>query len=105
MQQYKLNSAMSNFSTIEEAIYAYEQVMGLWQQSVNLLSINIHTVKYESLVADIKDEVGKLLKFIDVEWDDCVLHYNQHAKQRGAINTPSYQVALRLSHSSLIVGQ
>ncbi|MBF0192997.1 MAG: tetratricopeptide repeat protein [Magnetococcales bacterium] len=91
MQYYKLNSAMSNFLTIEDTIHAYIQVMELWQQSADLLDVDYHTIKYESLIADFNGEVGELLKFIGVEWDDCVLEYNRHAKSRGIINTPSYQ--------------
>ncbi|MBF0358578.1 MAG: tetratricopeptide repeat protein [Magnetococcales bacterium] len=91
MQNYKLNNAMANFLTIDDTVQAYVQVMGLWLKYADLLPLRLHTIKYESLVEDMEGEAVKLLKFIDVEWDDCVLNYHQHAKQRGAINTPSYQ--------------
>jgi tetratricopeptide (TPR) repeat protein len=91
MQIYKLNNAMSNFLTLRDTVNAYEQVMGLWQQYTNLLPVEFHTVKYESLVSDFNGEVKLLLDFLHVEWDDRVLSYHQHAKQRGTISTPSYQ--------------
>ncbi len=91
MQNYKINNAMANFFTIEDSALAYEQVMGLWQKSVSLLPVNCHTVKYESLVADFNNEVGQLLKFLGVDWDDAVLEFDSHAKKRGTIKTPSYQ--------------
>ncbi|MBF0381440.1 MAG: tetratricopeptide repeat protein [Magnetococcales bacterium] len=91
MQYYKLNNAMSNFLTLEDTVHAYVQVMELWLQSADLLQIEHHTIKYESLVADFAGEVGELLKFIDVAWDDSVMEYNKHAQKRGIINTPSYQ--------------
>jgi len=91
MQNYRINNAMANFFTIEDSALAYKQVMGLWQKSVSLLPVNYHTVKYESLVAGFNVEVGQLLKFLEVDWDDAVLEYDNHAKKRGHIKTPSYQ--------------
>ncbi len=91
MQNYKINNAMANFFTIEDSAFAYKQVMELWQKSISLLPVNYHSVKYESLVADFNNEVGQLLKFLEVDWDDAVLKYDSHAKKRGAIKTPSYQ--------------
>jgi hypothetical protein len=82
---------MANFFTIEDSALAYKQVMELWQKSIRALPVNYHTVKYESLVADFNNEVGQLLKFLAVDWDDAVVKYDSHARKRGAINTPSYQ--------------
>ncbi|MCW8927087.1 MAG: sulfotransferase [Xanthomonadales bacterium] len=91
MQNYRINNAMANFFTIEDSALAYTQVMGLWQKSIGVMPVDFHTVKYESLVADFNNEVGQLLKFLGVDWDDAVLAYDSHAKKRGTIRTPSYQ--------------
>jgi tetratricopeptide (TPR) repeat protein len=91
MQNYKINNAMANFFTIGDSALAYTRVMGLWQKSISLLPVNYHTVKYESLVADFDNEVARLLRFLGVEWDDAVLEYDRHARNRGTIRTPSYQ--------------
>jgi hypothetical protein len=91
MQNYRINNAMANFFTIEDSALAYQQVMALWQKSISLLPVHYHTVKYESLVTDFNHEVGQLLEFLEVDWDDAVLAYDSHARKRGTIRTPSYQ--------------
>lgn len=91
MQNYIVNIAMANFFTITDAAHCYGQVMGLWQKSVSLLGVDHHTVRYESLVAELDAEARRLIDFLEVEWDDTVLDYDAHARQRGFINTPSYQ--------------
>ncbi|GAF80582.1 unnamed protein product, partial [marine sediment metagenome] len=32
----------------------------------------------------------RLIRFLDLEWDDAVLDYARHARRRRVINTPSY---------------
>lgn len=91
MQYFQLNDAMANFFTVADAAHCYAQVMGLWQKCAQQLPLNYRTLKYESLVADFEGEVRTLLEFLDLPWDEAVLHYSDHASQRGAINTPSYQ--------------
>jgi tetratricopeptide (TPR) repeat protein len=91
MQHYKINEAMSNFLTLEDAAHCYAQVMSLWQKSANLLSFERHIYKYESLIDDFEVVVRGLLNFLELEWDDAVLEFDKHARQRRGINTPSYQ--------------
>lgn len=90
MQSYVLNDAMANFSSITDASYLYDRVMGLWQQYTQLLPLNYHTVKYEALVENFEFEVRNLLDFLSVGWDDSVSSFSSHALTRKKINTPSY---------------
>ncbi len=91
MQAYKINDAMANFFTLEDAAHCYARVMGLWQNCTELLPVKFHMVKYEALVGDFDTEVRGLLEFLGVGWDEAVLGHIEHAKARGVINTPSYQ--------------
>ncbi len=91
MQEYELNDAMANFLTMDGAVRYYERVMRLWLQCADLFPLNVHTVRYESLVTDFEGDIRKLVEFLDVGWDDSVMDYRAHAKQRKNINTPSYQ--------------
>ena len=47
-------------------------------------------MKYEELIEDMKKEVSDILKFMDLKWDEQVLHYQQTALNRNEIRTPSY---------------
>jgi len=64
--------------------------MDLWQQYVALLPLDYQLVRYEDLVSDFAGETRRLLDFIGVDWDEKVLKYHEHARERGKIGTPSY---------------
>ena len=49
-----------------------------------------------TLIDDFEDVVRALLNFLELEWDDAVLEFDKHARQRRGINTPSYQAVLEL---------
>ncbi len=90
MQDFKVNDAMANFFTLEDAATLYAKVMKLWQQYITVLPIRFHAIKYEELVADFESATRGLLGFLGVPWDNGITRYNEHARQRGRINTPSY---------------
>ncbi len=91
MQLFKPNDAMANFNTLEDAACCYEKVMGLWLQYEKVLPLNFHKIRYEDLIANFDQEVRSLLGFLDVEWDERVAKYYEHARGRAKIYTPSYQ--------------
>jgi len=90
MQDFKINDAMANFFSIEDAAVLYAKVMSLWQQYRRVLPHSCHVVRYEDLVDDFEGETRRLLEFLGLEWDDAVLDYAGHAAARGRISTPSY---------------
>lgn len=90
MQNYKINEAMANFFTLQESARLYKRIMGLWNIYREMLSVNYHTVTYESLVENIRLEVEGLLEFLELDWNEAVLNYRDHARKR-TIKTPSYQ--------------
>ncbi len=99
MQEFGLNHAMANFFTLEDTARFYSEVLSLWNSYEELLSMNVHYVRYESLVDDLPGEARRLLDFIGVAWNDSVLSFDQHARARGRINTPSYhQVSQPIYH-------
>lgn len=90
MQNFALNEAMAQFFSLESTAALYAKVMGLWQQYANNLPIKYHRIRYEDLISDFEHETRRLLDFLDVGWDDAVLQHDEHARKRGAVNTPSY---------------
>lgn len=90
MQHFAVNDANNSFFTLESTAQVYARVMGLWQKYVSTLPLDYHRIRYEDLVTNFEQETRALLDFLDVGWDDAVLGYTEHAKKRGAINTPSY---------------
>ncbi len=99
MQNFEINDAMANFHSIESAAQLYAKVMGLWRQYARVLELDFHAVKYEDLIDDFEGQVRGVLGFLGLAWDDSVLAYAEHARDRGHINTPSYaQVTQPIYH-------
>lgn len=77
----------STFATSFKGISAYQDaedtLLALWQRTLNL---PIMIQDYEALVHDTAGEAGKLLEFLDLEWDPNVL---QSHKMAGSVQTPS----------------
>ncbi len=90
MQHFSVNIAMANFFTLEDAVYFYSRAMSLCDKYISKLNIDCHVAKYESVVENFADEVGSLLRFLNLEWEKGIENYNTRAKER-VIKTPSYQ--------------
>ena len=89
MQNFLLNQVTANFFSLEGAAQLYSKFMTLWQSVIRCFPLNYQVVKYENLVADCEDECRRMFAFLEIEWDDRVLKYYEHARGR-KINTASY---------------
>lgn len=97
MQNFSDNDGMANFLDPEHAASFYKHIMALLWQYESTLGIQeqIHYIRYEDMLDDFGGEVGRLLEFMGLEWDDGVTRYDEHARQRGSLSTPSYQGVTR----------
>lgn len=91
MQNFSMNSAMSNFLDISDTTRLYTRIMDRWLQLTELLPIQHHAVTYEMLVSDFDNEVGRLLDFLELDWDENLHHYQSPSNLRKTIKTPSYK--------------
>ena len=90
MQGFRINEGMANFLDLEDAARLYDKIMDLWEQYKTVLPLDVHTVKYESLIEAFEETLTPLLDFLGVGWDDGVRDYTKTAIERGKISTPSY---------------
>jgi hypothetical protein len=90
MQNFELNGAMSNFLDLKDTADLYDLVMAFWRKSRELLPLQTHVVRYESLVEHKEGELRDLVDFLGLGWDEAVLDHQRSAAKRGAISTPSY---------------
>ena len=68
----------------------------------NVKASNIYEIKYEDVVEDFDNSIKKLLKFLNLEWDDEVKNFHVTASKRGIISTPSYnQVSKPIYNNSI----
>ena len=55
----------------------YNSLMKFWYSKIPEF---IHTVEYEKIVSDKEEEIKKLLKFCELEWDDNCVNYHENTK-------------------------
>ncbi len=91
MQRFRLNEAMSNFLSLDDAAETYDLTLRLWTAAEAKLPLQVHEVRYENLIADVEKESRALLDFLGADWTDAVLDPTGHARARKIINTPSYE--------------
>ena len=90
MQQFKLNPAMKNFTSLESSVILYDLVMKLWTIYRDAFSINCHFIKYEDLVTDFEKTTKEIFKFLEIDWSDDTKNFHIAAKKRLNLSTPSY---------------
>ena len=75
----------------------HTSLMNFWHSKI---PESIHTVEYEKIVLDKKNETEKLLKFCELEWDDNCL--NHHKNIKTPIKTASISQAREKVYNSSI---
>ena len=95
MRALQMNEGMVNCLDLENAARLYDRVMTLWTSYRDHLPIEVHTVRYESLVRDLEGTISPCLDFLGLDWDDGVRSYAETAKTDPRIVTPSYNQVTR----------
>jgi tetratricopeptide (TPR) repeat protein len=90
MQYFTPNMANQSFLDLETTVDLYVKVMRLWGLMLERLPTRYHRIRYEDVVVDLRREVGALLGFLGLQWEEAMERYYEHALRRGHINTPSY---------------
>ena len=93
---------MANFTTLDRSVDFYDKVMNGWITYNENLNVD-HTIsKYEDLLDNFDESVLKVLKHLNLPWDDGVREYRNTAMNRKFIKTPSAsQVVQPLYKSSV----
>jgi tetratricopeptide (TPR) repeat protein len=78
MQFFAMNAAMAHFNNIEDMAKLYLKMMQTWKHQKEMLPIDYHEYKYENVVADFDSQVGKILDFVGVGWDDAVRDFHKN---------------------------
>ena len=90
MQLFRLSPAMANMVELDRIVDFYGKAMTVLELSEKRYSLNVHRIRYEDLVLDMKFEVSNLLMFLELDWENELEDYQETALKRGIINTPSY---------------
>jgi tetratricopeptide (TPR) repeat protein len=85
---FQINSGMYQFVTLEGAARFYDAVMSLMETYKRVLPLDVHTIRYESFVADFEGEARAVCDFLGVEWSESLHDFAAVARER-RIRTPS----------------
>ena len=95
MQNFMLNDATANFLSLDQTAKLYSASMELWSTYTANLDLETFLVKYEDIIGDLRGTAEHLIEFLGLPWDDKVLEFQETAKSRGLIPTPSYAEVAR----------
>jgi tetratricopeptide (TPR) repeat protein len=85
---FQINPGMYQFTTLESAAHYYDAVMRLAEIYRRKFPLDLHVIRYESLVADFEHETRAVCDFLGIEWRDSLHNFAENARDR-QIRTPS----------------
>lgn len=89
MQSFQLGTFSSPYLTLDGTVTEYVAMMNLWQTVAPLIPDRYLQVRYEDMVADLESVARKSLAFLEVPWDERVLGFDAHARQK-VVRSPTY---------------
>jgi len=84
-----MNPVSSAYLSIEGTVTQYASAMGFWRTILPRLQNAWIEVRYEDVVADLETASRRALTFLEVEWNDGVLRFHEHARSK-TVRSPSY---------------
>jgi tetratricopeptide (TPR) repeat protein len=90
MQNFRSASLAAACTTLERLAHAYVEVMTQWLADIEVLQPSVMLSRYEELVADPSRQADRLASFLGLEDAAPMLRFDQHARSKNYIGTPSY---------------
>ena len=90
MQNFRSTVLATACASIERLATAYVTAMECWLDHVRALQPEVFVSRYEDLVADTAGQTQQIARFLGIEDASSMLRFDQHAREKGYIATPSY---------------
>jgi hypothetical protein len=90
MQKVPLTPISSNWLSLADAASYYARTMQTWLAVRGLATSPWLEFRYEDVVADLEREARKILSFLGLPWDDRVLKFYEHAREK-LVRSPTYK--------------
>ncbi len=94
MQSFGLNPVGSAGLSLEDTVEQYIVVMNFWLAIRPHLAGKFMEIRYEDLVTNLPAAARKTLEFLGLDWNEKVLHFDEHARQK-RVSSPSYRDVAR----------
>ncbi len=89
-QDFKMNSFMTNLTSMNKAAKTYHSMLSVWKTSIEKFEIPVYYQSYEKLVSNFDSQIKALFCYLDLPWQEQVINFQKELSKRGAIATPSY---------------
>lgn len=90
MQSFRSPAFAVLCSSLARLAGSYAHTMALWPYYATMLGPQGMELRYEDLVEDPRAQAQRLAGFLDLNNAETLLGFQQHAKAKGYISTPSY---------------
>jgi hypothetical protein len=90
MQKVPLTPISANWLTLADAAEYYSRAMQTWLKVRQLTAGSWLEFRYEDVVADLESNARKILEFLHLPWDERVLKFYEHARQK-MVRSPTYE--------------
>jgi tetratricopeptide (TPR) repeat protein len=90
MQKVPMTPISSNWLSLAGAAEYYARVMATWLKVREMTTSPWLEFRYEDVVAHLEAEARKILEFLGLPWDDKVLKFYEHAREK-IVRSPTYQ--------------
>ena len=89
MQALPMNQSAAAYLTLAGTVDDYAALMATYQTLAPLLKDAFLEVRYEDMVNDLASVARRTLDFVGVAWDERVLRFDEHARQK-LVRSPTY---------------
>ncbi|HEX3598753.1 MAG TPA: sulfotransferase [Lacipirellulaceae bacterium] len=100
-QQLPLNPVSVHYLTLEGTVKKYIKMMQAWLKLRGMIRNPWIEIRYEDMVADLEKQSRRVLEFLGLPWDDCVLQYHRRAQQKH-VHSPTYEAVTKPVYSSSV---
>ncbi|WP_114240679.1 tetratricopeptide repeat-containing sulfotransferase family protein [Dyella sp. C9] len=90
MQCFRSSGLAAACGTLERLAHAYVETMERWLSQEAILKPTVMLSRYEELVTDFPQQVARIATFLELDDASPMLSFDQHARNKGYIGTPSY---------------
>ena len=88
-----INAVSVCFLTVERTVDRLILDMGSWLKMRKMIG-NWVEIRYEDMVADLRREAARVLRTLELPWDDAVMNYRTNAEQKH-VQSPTYEEVAR----------
>ncbi len=85
-----------NYLTLEDTAAEYAGVMGIWTEVARHLNGIACEVRYEEMVEDLEGNARKVLDFLGIGWDECVMDFDHHARDKVVRSPTAFAVTEKI---------